>query len=76
MKKKGPNLAGLDPRTGKIVPLFNPRRQLWRRHFRFAGARIAGRTQIGRATVVVLAMNAPDRVELRAALIAAGVFPP
>ena len=26
---KGPNLAGLDPKSGQLVPLFNPRRHLW-----------------------------------------------
>jgi hypothetical protein len=73
---KGPNLTGIDPVTGNVVRLFHPRRQRWSRHFRFQGPRIVGRTQCGRATVAVLALNAPDRVELRAELIADGVFPP
>jgi hypothetical protein len=73
---KGPNLSGIDPETGKVVRLFHPRRQRWSRHFRFDGAVIVGRTQCGRATVAVLALNAPDRVELRSELIAEGVFPP
>ena len=30
---KGPNLSGRDPLTGHVVRLFNPRRQLWNRHF-------------------------------------------
>jgi hypothetical protein len=73
---KGPNLSGIDPETGKVVRLFHPRRQSWSRHFRFDGPTIVGRTQCGRATVAVLALNASDRVELRAELIAAGLFPP
>jgi hypothetical protein len=73
---KGPNLSGVDPRTGRVVRLFNPRRQGWARHFRFKGPVIIGRTPCGRATVAVLALNAPDRVELRAGLIAGGAFPP
>jgi HNH endonuclease len=73
---KGTNLSGVDSETGKVVRLFHPRRQRWSRHFRFEGPVIVGRTQCGRATVTVLALNAPDRVELRAALIAAGEFPP
>jgi hypothetical protein len=73
---KGPNLSGIDPETGKVVRLFNPRRQRWSRHFRFEGPGIVGRTQCGRATVGVLALNARDRVELRSELIAAGLFPP
>jgi hypothetical protein len=73
---KGPNLSGIDPETGKVVRLFNPRRQSWSRHFRFDGPMIVGRTQSGRATVAVLALNARERVALRAELIADGVFPP
>lgn len=71
---KGTNLSGIDPRTAGIVPLFHPRRQNWRRHFRLSGARIVGRTACGRATVFVLAMNARDRRELRMEMIADGVF--
>ena len=73
---KGPNLAGIDPRSGKKVWLFNPRRHKWGRHFRWDGPVLFGRTPIGRATIAVLAMNAPHRVAQRAALISEGVFPP
>ncbi len=73
---KGPNLAGIDPATGKLVVLFNPRSQKWGRHFRWDGPHLIGRTAIGRATIVVLAMNGLVRVALRAALIADGLFPP
>jgi hypothetical protein len=70
---KGPNLSGIDPHTGGVIRLFHPRRQRWSRHFRFDGPIIVGRTPCGRATVAVLAMNAPDRVALRAEIIAPGV---
>jgi hypothetical protein len=73
---KGPNLAGIDRRTGKRVWLFNPRRQKWSRHFRWKGPILVGRTPVGRATIAVLAMNLPHRVAQRAALISEGVFPP
>ncbi len=63
---KGPNIAGLDPQTGSLVPLFNPRQQVWREHFAFAGAFIIGLSQEGRTTVEVLNMNAAKRVQLRA----------
>ncbi len=74
-EKKGTNLSGRDTQSGNIVRLFDPRRQRWSRHFRLEGPRIIGRTQTGRATVAVLDMNASDRVELRAELLAEGVFP-
>src|SRR4051794_15645178 len=31
---KGPNIALLDPVTGELVPLFNPRTQRWSEHFK------------------------------------------
>ena len=73
---KGPNIAGLDPRTRKLTPLFHPRRHKWSRHFRWVGPEMVGRTSIGRVTIVVLALNAPEYVEVRAALIEEGRFPP
>ena len=72
---KGPNLAGIDPRTGKRVWLYNPRRQKWRRHFRWNDPVLIGRTPVGRATIAVLAINLPHRLVQRAALIGEGVFP-
>jgi HNH endonuclease len=73
---KGPNLGGIDPKTGKRTWLFNPRRQSWHRHFRWDGPILVGRTAVGRVTVAVLKINLPHRVAQRAALIAEGVFPP
>ena len=73
---KGPNLAGIDPRTRKRTWLFNPRRHRWDRHFRWDGAHLVGRTPTGRATVEVLGMNLAHRVMLREELMAAGRFPP
>src|SRR5690242_5129762 len=62
---KGPNIAGLDPKTRKLTPLFNPRRYKWSRHFRWSGPYLIGRTAVGRTTVEVLAMNHPDVIEVR-----------
>jgi hypothetical protein len=72
---KGPNLAGIDPKTGRRTWLFNPRRQKWSRHFRWDGPTLVGRTAVGRATIIVLGINLPHRVRHRAQLIAEGVFP-
>jgi len=66
---KGPNLSGRDPLTRNIVRLFDPRRQSWKRHFEWYGAILVGRTQSGRATIAVLDINDPKRVELRQVLI-------
>jgi hypothetical protein len=72
--RKGPNLAGLDLETGNIEPLFNPRVATWTDHFAWNGARLVGRTPAGRATIAVLAIDEPARVEHRRFLIAAGCF--
>jgi hypothetical protein len=29
---KGPDLSGIDPNSGEVVPLFHPRRQQWDEH--------------------------------------------
>ena len=62
---KGPNLTGIDPRTGEVAPLFHPRRHNWFDHFVFEGVRIDGISATGRATVHVLAMNDARRLEVR-----------
>ncbi len=67
---KGPNIAGIDPQFGQLVPLFHPRQQVWEEHFRRIDANIVGKTPVGRATVVVLGFNRPENIELRKALIA------
>jgi hypothetical protein len=71
---KGTNLTGIDPVSGNYEPLFHPRRQQWTEHFRFVGPRIEGITPTGRVTVMVLAINDPDFVDLRATLIGSGLF--
>jgi 5-methylcytosine-specific restriction endonuclease McrA len=63
--RKGPNLTGIDPITGEIVPLFDPRRDRWFDHFRFRGPVIEGVTAVGRTTVKVLSMNDTRRIERR-----------
>jgi hypothetical protein len=73
---KGSNIAGRDGPTRRLVPLFNPRRHKWERHFRWRGGYLGGRTAIGRVTVAVLNINDAVRVGLREGLIAEGLFPP
>jgi HNH endonuclease len=73
---KGTNLSGIDPETGQVARLFNPRRHKWSRHFEWEGPVLQGKTAIGRATVATLRINLPNRVAHRAALTAEGVFPP
>lgn len=72
---KGPNLAGIDPKTKKLARLFDPRRHLWSSHFRWQGAILVGKSAIGRTTVEILAINDPLRVTVRQELIDQGLFP-
>jgi len=72
---KGPNVTGIDPSSGIFVPLFDSRQDRWADHFTLRGALIVGLTPSGRATVSVLAMNARHRVNVRAELVAQGVYP-
>jgi len=73
---KGPNVGGIEPTTHRLVRLFHPRRDRWTKHFAWDGPTLVGLTSNGRATIEVLAINAPFRVLLRADLIDEGVFPP
>ena len=73
-RKKGPNLAGIDPDMGSLVPLFHPRRQLWTDHFRWNRPVVVGISPTGRATIAVLDLNSEQRLRLRQALIAEGLL--
>jgi hypothetical protein len=73
---KGPNIASLDPPgTGKLTLLFHPRRDDWAEHFHHEKADQVGTTAVGRATVFLLDINNPLRVDLRQSLMDEGVFP-
>lgn len=77
-------LAGFDPETQTIVPLFHPRQQLWLEHFTWTadGRTIVGITPIGRATCQRLDLN-DERYEeddsirgARGFWVKAGLHPP
>ena len=62
---KGPNIAGLNPRTGRTVRLFHPRKDRWNRHFAWNGPILVGLTTAGRVTIDLLEINRPEAIELR-----------
>jgi hypothetical protein len=70
---KGPNLAGVDPKTGELTRLFHPRHDLWQDHFRWSGAFLHARTAIGRTTIEVLRINSTDAVAVRQSLLEEGL---
>ena len=73
---KGPNISGVDPDSGQIVPLYKPRQQKWSRHFAWIGPLLVGKTRSGRATIGALNINHEFAVALRQSLIEEQVFPP
>lgn len=73
-RKKGPNLAGIDPITSGVTVLFHPRRDSWHDHFRWNGPLIEGLSPVGRATVNVLALNDAKRMRLRLQLLECGLL--
>jgi hypothetical protein len=68
---KGPLAAGY--LGGIHIPLFNPRQDSWSEHFEWNGARLVGKTDVGKVTVDVLAINLSYRIALRAALMEEGL---
>jgi 5-methylcytosine-specific restriction endonuclease McrA len=70
--RKGPNLTGTDPQTGRVTRLFDPRHDRWSGHFVFEDVCIIGLTPVGRATVHVLDLNDARRLDLRTAIMKRG----
>ena len=73
---KGPNISGLNPKTGRRVRLFNPRKDRWAVHFQWRGPILGGRTHTGSVTIALLEINRFEAVEFRQYLIREGSFPP
>ena len=75
---KGNRIAAIDPDTGEITRLFDPRRQIWTEHFAWSadGAQILGKTPTGRATIGAVRLNRAEMVEARRCWVFAGWHPP
>jgi hypothetical protein len=72
---KGTDIAAIDAVTGKLVPLFDPRRNHWEDHFRLDGLIIEPLTAEGRVTARLLRLNIEQRIVERRLLIAIGRYP-
>lgn len=75
---KGAKTHEIDPATGTLTPLFNPRTQTWSEHFAWAngGTHVMGLTAIGRAPVIALRLNNEYVVEAHILWIARNWHPP
>jgi len=64
-KYKGSDIASIDGETGAIVPLFNPRKDVWSEHFKIENGFFIGLTPSARATIRLLQINNSARIEER-----------
>ena len=67
----------IDPLTGQIVSLYNPRIHIWAEHFCWNDTYLLmiGLSPIGRATIKKLKLNREEVVNLRTVLLAVGLHP-
>ena len=74
-RHKGSDLTSIDPITGEITSLFNPRSQNWAENFKLEDGYILGLASVGRTTVFLLKLNDPTRLQIRQALISEELYP-
>ncbi len=67
---------GVDPESGVVEPLFNPRRDQWDAHFRInlEHGMIIGNSPCDRATIERLQLNSPAQGAARLVWLKIGVF--
>ncbi len=75
---KGDRTTASDPVTKEMVPLFNPRKDKWARHFAWSEdfLSLIGLTPTGRATVELLKLNREGLRNMRRLTISSGEHPP
>ena len=77
-RRKYTHTKAIDPKTQKKVPLYNPRKHKWKKHFQWVNGyqEIEGISKIGRATVEKLELNRTGVRNLRRVLSESGEHPP
>jgi 5-methylcytosine-specific restriction endonuclease McrA len=77
-RRKWNRLMAIDPGSGKMVKLFNPRKADWQEHFVWSSNRIrlVGLTLVGQVTIEALRLNRNRVLEIRAADVEVGRHPP
>ena len=75
---KKDKIEALDPLTRQLMPLFNPRTDIWSDHFEWSDddLQIIGTTPTGRATVQLLKVNREGNINLRRLLKMVELHPP
>lgn len=74
-RRKGTDIASVEPQSGKVVRLFNPRQDRWSDHFQIDEEIIEPRTPIGGVTARLLRLNTAERIAERRILQALGRYP-
>ena len=70
-------VESIDPETGLVARLFNPRIDAWDEHFQWPSPTtgvLIGKSAIGRCTIQALEINATTMVRLRILLSELGMF--
>lgn len=75
---KSQKTHAFDPITGKVFPLYNPRKDIWTEHFEWSDDQllIYGLTEIGRTTIEMLQLNRESAINLRKLLKIIELHPP
>ena len=72
--KKGTNIAIILEFGGNLVPLFNPRMQNWFEHFEINKGKLIALSDVGKATIKLLELNLPMKIEERFEMSLAGFY--
>lgn len=67
-RSKGSDIASIDPVSGVLVRLFDPRKDRWSDHFQFVAETVEPLSAQGRVTVRLLCINAAERLAERRAI--------
>ncbi len=73
--KKGPNISTILDLNGPLVPLFNPRTQDWFTHFEVKNGVLRPLTLVAEATIKLLELNLPNKIEERFEMMLSGFYP-
>ena len=74
-RRKGSDQGSWDYLTGRLVRLFNPRRDRWSGHFLLRESLIVPKSAVGRVTEYLLELNRAELVDLRTILMESGLYP-
>src|SRR5688500_6475869 len=66
---KGTDIAAYPPGSDGIVPLLNPRSDEWDQNFFWNGPMLRGKTPVGSATIELLRIIQPQRIDHRRLLM-------